>query len=107
MPLKNGLLAKKALTRDTTTKLNYAVSAGAVATLCASVSNRVNGPAIVSIWLGANDPPIDDDHIYTGEVAGYGGFDRSGLAASAGEFLTVRASTDAISVRLHGFEEAA
>jgi hypothetical protein len=107
MALKNGLLAKKALTRDTTTKLNYAVSAGAVGTLTASVSNRVNGPALVTIWLGANDPPIDDDHIYTGEVAGYGGFDREKLAASAGEFMTVRSNTDSITVRLHGFEEAA
>lgn len=104
--MKSGLLGKKALTKDTNHKL-YTVTAGAVSTMTISVSNRVNGPAIVSIDIGTTDNPTADDNVYTGEIAGYGGFDRTGMSASAGEFVTVRANTDFVTVRVHGFEEAA
>lgn len=85
----------------------YTVPPGMVATANVCFCNRT--PAPIAVRLAVRSGPIaDSDYLEFGTVIPAGGIlERTGIALTAGEVITVRTAAAGVSVRAHGFEEAA
>ena len=102
----SGLLGKAAVPANVYTDL-YTVPAGKVASATVSYCNRT--AADITVRLAVRNAAIADaDYLEFGAmVPANGVLERGGIALSAGEIITVRASAVGISARAHGFVEAA
>jgi len=100
----SGLLGKADLAANTDTSL-YAVPDDTVATVNLNLCNR--SAAAVSVRIAVHTGALSNaDYLeYDSLIPARGLLERTGLAMSAGETLTVRASGTGISARAHGFEE--
>jgi hypothetical protein len=84
----------------------YTVPAGKVASINVTFVNRGAASAIVNLAIATSATPANADFIEFGvEIPLNGILERTGLVASAGELVVVRASTADCSVRVHGFEK--
>lgn len=104
--MASGNLGKAALAENTETDI-YTVPAGSVATVNVNLCNRTNGA--IAVRVAARTGALGDaDYIeYDTKVPANGVLERTGIVMSAGEVLVVSAAAGGISVRAHGFEEAA
>lgn len=103
--MPSGRLGKAALAANTDTAV-YTVPAGVVATANVNICNAGADEATVRVAVhsGAIGPA---DYIEHGVKLPPGGvLERTGLALSAGEAITVRSDVAGVGVRVHGFEEA-
>jgi len=100
----SGLLGKADLAANTDTSL-YTVPDDTVATVNLNLCNR--SAAAVSVRIAVRAGALTDtDYLeYDSVIPPRGLLERTGLAMSAGETLTVRANGNGISARAHGFEE--
>jgi len=100
----SGLLGKADLAANTDTSL-YTVPAQTIATVNLNLCNR--SAAAVSVRIAIHTGTLTDaDYLeYDSVIPPRGLLERTGLAMSSGETLTVRANGTGISVRAHGFEE--
>ena len=88
--------------------LVYTVPSSTVATINIRVANR-NASAVkirVAIGTGAS-PDAADYNDYDVSVPANGILEDTGIVCGAGEKLWVRSDVSNVSVRVHGFEEAA
>lgn len=102
----NGRLGKADLAATIDTDL-YTAPADTVATAAVAFVNRTAADVRVrlAVRVGAL---ADADYIeYDATVPANGVLERTGIALSAGETITARADAAGVSVRAHGFEEAA
>ena len=85
----------------------YTVPPGMVTTANVCFCNRTAAP--VSVRLAVRSGPLaDSDYLeYGTTIPANGILERTGIAMTAGEIITVRASAAGVSVRAHGFEETA
>ena len=85
----------------------YTVPPGMVATANVCFCNRTSAP--VAVRLAVRSAALTDaDYLEFGTVIPANGIlERTGIAMTAGEIITVRAAAAGVSVRAHGFEEAA
>ena len=83
----------------------YTVPVGMVATANVCFCNRTNAP--VQVRLAVRSAAIaDTDYLeYGTTIPANGILERTGIAMTAGEVITVRTSALGVSVRAHGFEE--
>ena len=104
--MSSGRLGSAALAAAADTDL-YTVPAGTVATVNINLCNRTAGAITVRIAIRAG--ALADAHYieYDTSIPANGVLERTGLAMSAGEIITVRAASAGISARAHGFEEVA
>ena len=87
--------------------LVYTVPASTVATINIRVANR-NAAAKIRVAIGTGANPAAADYIdYDISLAANGILEDTGLVCSAGEKVWVTADVSNVSVRVHGFEEAA
>lgn len=102
----NGRFGKADLAAATDTDI-YTVPAAIVATATVAFVNRT--AAEVMVRLAVRSAALaDTDYLeYDAAVAANGVLERTGIVLGAGEIITVRASAIGVSVRAHGFEEAA
>jgi len=101
----SGLLGKADLAANTDTQL-YTVPADTTATVNINLCNRSADAVSVRIAIHT-DALSDADYLeYDSVIPPRGLLERTGLAISSGEILTVRANATGISARVHGFEEA-
>jgi len=100
----SGLLGKADLAADTSTDL-YTVPTQTIATVNLNLCNR--SADAVSVRIAVHIGTLTDaDYLeYDSMIPPRGLLERTGLAMSAGETLTVRATGTGISARAHGFEE--
>ena len=92
----------------TTNTLLYTVPASSLATLNIRVANRNSTTVAIRIAIGTGASPAVEDYIdYDLLVAANGVLEDSGIVCSAGEKVWVYSSMAGVSVRVHGFEEAA
>ena len=104
--MPSGKLGKAALAATTDTDL-YTVPAGTVATANINLCNRTSAAVTVRISI-RSAALADADYIeYDAKLPANGVIERTGIALSAGEIVTVRASAPGVSARVHGFEETA
>lgn len=107
MPVSGRLGATADLAAGADT-LIHTVAAGQVATANIRFCNR-NATAVkvrLAIGIGAN--PATADYIeFDQQIAANGVLENTGIVISAGENLWARSDTANVSVRAHGFEEAA
>lgn len=101
----SGRLGKAALAANADTDV-YTVPAGTVATANVNFCNR--GSVAARVRLAVRNGAIGNaDYIeFDADVPPNGVLERTGLVLDAGEIVTVRANTNDVSVRVHGFEEA-
>ena len=104
--MASGKLGTAALAAAVTTDL-YTVPMAAVATVNLNLCNRT--AAAIAVRVAVRSGALAEDHYieYDAKVPANGVLERTGIVMSAGEVLTVRAAAAGISVRAHGFEEAA
>jgi len=102
----SGLLGKADLAKNTDTSL-YTVPADALATVNLNLCNRTANTRKVRIIIRSGTLTNADFLEYDSVMPPFGLLERTGLALSAGETLTVRADGTGISARAHGFEENA
>lgn len=104
--MASGKLGKAALAAAADTDL-YTVPAGTVATANINLCNRTT--SAVTVRLAIRSAALADaDYIeYDAALPANGVLERTGIALSAGETITVRASAAGVSARVHGFEEVA
>lgn len=104
--MASGKFGKAALVANADTDL-YTVPAATVATASVNLCNRTT--AVIAVRLAVRSGALaETDYIeYDTKVPPNGVLERTGIVMSAGEVLTVRAAAAGISVRAHGFEEAA
>lgn len=102
----SGRFGKAALAANTDTDL-YVVPAGRVATATVSFCNRT--AANIAVRLAVRNGAIaDSDYLeFDAAVPANGVLERTQIALTAGETITVRAAAAGISVRAHGFAEVA
>jgi len=100
----SGRLGKADLAADTNTAV-YTVPADTVATANINLCNRTD--TAVTVRIAIHEDVLDEaDWLeYDAPLPAYGVLERTGLALSSGETLTVHASGAGVSVRVHGFEE--
>jgi len=100
----SGLLGKANLAANTDTSL-YTVPADTVATVNLNLCNR--SATAVSVRVAVHtDTLTNADYLeYDSLIPPRGLLERTGLAMSSGETLTVHANGEGISARTHGFEE--
>lgn len=104
--MASGLFGKAALLATTATDL-YTVPAGTVATANINLCNCTSAAVTVRIAI-RKAALADADYIeYDAKLPANGVIERTGIALSAGEIVTVRASAAGVSARVHGFEETA
>lgn len=85
----------------------YTVPAGQVATVTVSYCART-ASAAVRLAVSTAAAPAAADYLEFDAALPVGGvLERSGVVLSAGERVIARASVSGVSVRVHGFEEAA
>lgn len=88
--------------------LLYTVPASTVSTLNIRVANRNAGQIKVRIAIGVAAAPAVTDYIDYDVVVGANGIlEDTGIVCGAGEKVWVRSDLANVSVRIHGFEEAA
>ncbi len=99
-------LGKADLAAATNTDL-YTVPAGTVATAFVAFCNRTS--ADINVRLAVRSAALaNTDYLeYDATVPANGALERTGIALGAGEIVTVYAAAIGVSVRVHGFEEAA
>jgi hypothetical protein len=108
--MPSGRLGKAALaaSQDTAIYTAPAAPVATVATATISFCNRGPGDALVRLAVSVGAAPIVDDYIeYDATLQAGGVLERTGVVCSPGEKIIVRSSTGNVSVRAHGFEEAA
>lgn len=105
--MASGKLGAADLAADTDTLL-YTVPASSRATVNIRVANRNTTDAKVRVAIGAGASPAPEDYLdYDIPVLGNGILEDTGIVCSAGEKVWVRSGQPNVSVRVHGFEEAA
>ncbi|MEX1197808.1 MAG: hypothetical protein WEB57_08125 [Pseudohongiellaceae bacterium] len=105
--MASGKLGAAALNADVYTPV-YEVPSNKATTLNILAVNRGGGAAKIRVAITTESTtPLDADFIeFDAQLSGGGGiFERTALVAGDGEKIMVRASTDDVSVRIHGFEE--
>lgn len=104
--MASGRLGKADLAATTNTDL-YTVPTGAVSTVNVCFANR--NSTSVTIRLAIRSGTIaDTDYLeYETTLPGNGILERTAVVMSAAEVVVCRASGTGVSVRVHGFEEAA
>lgn len=104
--MATGRLGAAALATIADTLL-YTVPVGKHATININCVNRTADQTAVDIAIGTGAAPTAQDYIeYSADVPGYEPLERSGLVCNAGEKVWIKASVaNAITVRIHGFEE--
>lgn len=108
--MPSGRFGKADLAANTHTDL-YTVPAGKVATASVCLVNR--GAADVTVRVAvrtgaAGAAPDNADYLeYDTKIPPGGVLERTQIALSAGETVTVRSSASGVSARIHGFEESA
>lgn len=87
----------------------YEVPEEKAASLNILAVNRGEESALFYVAIGTTATPAADDFVEHGApLPRHGGiFERTGIVASAGEKVIVRATTADVTVRIHGFEEGA
>lgn len=92
----------------TTDTLLYTVPASTWATVNIRVANRNSRAAKIRVAIGSGASPALGDYMdYDIPVPENGILEDTGIVCSAGEKVWVRSDLDNVSVRVHGFEEAA
>lgn len=105
--MASGNLGSADLTATTDTLL-YTVPASSLATLNIRVANRNSTTVAIRVAIGTGASPAVKDYIdYDLLVAANGVLEDSGIVCSAGEKVWAYSSMAGVSVRVHGFEEAA
>ena len=105
--MASGNLGSADLSKTTATLL-YTVPASTLATLNIRVANRNSTTVAIRVAIGTGASPAAKDYIdYDFLVAANGVLEDSGIVCSAGEKVWAYSSMAGVSVRLHGFEEAA
>ena len=105
--MASGKLGSADLTATTDTLL-YTVPASSLATLNIRVANRNSTTVAIRVAIGTGTSPAGKDYIdYDLLVAANGVLEDSGIVCSAGEKVWAYSSMAGVSVRVHGFEEAA
>lgn len=104
--MASGKLGTAALAAAVNTDL-YTVPAATVATVNISLCNRTAAP--IAVRVAVRTGALGDAHYieYDASIPGNGVLERTGIAVSAGEVVTVYAAAAGISARVHGFEEVA
>lgn len=104
--MASGRFGKANLSANADTDI-YTGPTGMVSTVNVSFCNR-NSTA-VRVRLAVRQGPLaTTDYLeYDAVIPAYGVLERTGIALHAGEVVTVRSDTAAVSVRAHGYEEAA
>ena len=105
--MASGNLGSADLTATTDTLL-YTVPASSLATLNIRVANRNSTTVAIRVAIGTGASPAVKDYIdYDLPVPANGVLEDSGIVCSAGEKVWAYSSMAGVSVRVHGFEEAA
>ena len=105
--MTSGKLGSADLTATTDTLL-YTVPDSSLATLNIRVANRNSTTVAIRVAIGTGEAPAVKDYIdYDFLVAANGVLEDSGIVCSAGEKVWAYSSMAGVSVRVHGFEEAA
>ena len=105
--MTSGKLGSADLTATTNTLL-YTVPDSSLATLNIRVANRNSSAIKVRIAIGTGDAPAAADYIdYDVFVDAGGILEDTGIVCGAGEKVWAYSSMASVSVRVHGFEEAA
>lgn len=105
--MAKGKLGSAALAATTMTSV-YTVPASTVATVNIHINNRTTAGIKVRLAVGTNASPADADYInYDVEIPANGVLQHTAMVMSAGERVVAYAAAIGISVRVHGFEEAA
>lgn len=103
--MPSGRLGKSALAANVDVDV-YTVPAGVVATANVNICNTGDAEVVVRVAVRSG-PLADSDYIEHGLKLPPGGvLERTGIALSAGETITVRSDTAGVAVRVHGFEES-
>lgn len=101
-------LPQKASLAATTWTAVYTVPASTRATAKIRLANRTTAGIKCCIAVGTNTTPADADYInYDVGIPANGILEVTGIVCAAGEAVRVYADATGISVRVHGFEEAA
>lgn len=101
--MPSGLWGKADLAAGVDTQVGDPVPAGKVATLNIRFCNRGGVAAKYRVAIGTGGAPAAADYItYDKEIV-----EDTAIAVSAGEKVWVRSDVANVSVRVHGFEEAA
>ena len=88
--------------------LVYTVPASSVATINIRVANRNSTTVAIRVAIGTGASPDAADYIdYDLPLAANSILEDTGIVCGAGEKLWVRSDVSNVSVRVHGFEEAA
>jgi hypothetical protein len=105
--MPSGRLGKAALVGGNDTTI-YTAPAATITTATVSLCNRGPGDAQVRVAVSAAAAPLSDDYIeYDVTLQPGGVLERTGVVCSTGERIIVRSTTNNVSARAHGFEEAA
>jgi hypothetical protein len=100
----SGRLGKANLVASADTDV-YTVPASVLTTANVSFCNRGATAARVRLAVRSGALGNADYLEFDAEVPANGVLERTGIVAEAGEIFTVRANTNDVSVRVHGFEE--
>ena len=104
--MASGRLGNADLAANTDTVL-YTVPAGQVDTVTVALVART-AAATVRVAVAATAVPAAAEYLeYDATLPAGGVLERTGIVMSAGEKIVARASVAGVSVRVHGFEEAA
>ena len=104
--MASGRFGKANLNANADTDL-YTVPPGIVATANVCFANRNATPASVRLAVRAG-PISDADYLeFETVIPPNGILERTGIALTTGEIITVRSNAAGVSVRAHGYEEAA
>ena len=98
----------KALLAATTQTLLYTVPALTVSTVNIRIANQGAAASKVRVAITEGGAPSADDYVtYDKSIAVGEIMEETGFVCSAGEQVYVYSNTANVSVRVHGFEEAA
>ena len=83
----------------------YTVPSGTYAVANIRCTNRLNQDQTVRVGVGSNAPGAADYIEYDRSIPAFGVLEDTGIAMSANEIVTVRASAGSVSVRVHGYQK--
>lgn len=105
--MASGKLGAAALSANTDTTV-YTVPSSTVATVNVNMCNRGTVATTVRLAVAATGSPGNSEFIeYEAILPPNGVLERTGIVCSAAERVVARAASADVSVRVHGFEEAA
>lgn len=104
--MASGRFGKADLTAGSDTDI-FTVGGGKVATANVNFCNRTAAPVKVRLAIRSGTLVASDYLEYDAVIPPGGALERTGLAMAAGEVIVARADVAGVSVRAHGFEEAA